>query len=391
MNPPSRPQRILVRGVNWLGDAVMTTPALLRLREAQPQARILLLTHSKLAGLWTHHPAVDEVIPFQPEESPWTLGRRLHSLGCDTALVLPNSPRSALEVFLARIPRRIGHARRWRSFLLTDPIPPRADEQPMRKRSPDEVRRLIAGTASSHPAGGSVPSPAPRAAHHIHQYLHLAAALGASREPLAPCVAVTGEERAELRHRLNLPAAPAGVPVLGLNAGAEYGPAKRWPAESFLAAAILLQRRLGCHWWIFGGPSDVILAEGITAGIRAAQSGPPGPAAAVTCLAGRTSLRELCVALNLCDLVLTNDTGPMHLAAAVGTPVVVPFGSTSPVLTGPGLPGDPRHRFLHSTAPCSPCFQRDCPIDLRCLRGISIEEVARAVERALPAHPSARS
>ena len=96
-------------------------------------------------------------------------------------------------------------------------------------------------------------------------------------------------------------------------------------------------------------------------------------------LAGQTSLRELMSLLKLCRVLLTNDSGPMHVAAALGTPVVVPFGSTSPELTGPGLPGDPRHRLLKSDAPCSPCFLRECPIDFRCMNGISVERVVEAV------------
>jgi heptosyltransferase-2 len=161
----------------------------------------------------------------------------------------------------------------------------------------------------------------------------------------------------------------------GLNPGAEYGPAKRWPRERFVAAAVELQRRTNCHWWIFGGKTDEPLASGIAAEIVATKSGPPE---SVRCLAGQTSLRELCAALKACDLVLTNDTGPMHVAAAVGTPVVVPFGSTSPELTGPGLPGDPRHRLVKSSTPCSPCFRRECPIDFRCMNGISVQSVVEA-------------
>src|SRR5260370_37489079 len=95
-----------------------------------------------------------------------------------------------------------------------------------------------------------------------------------------------------------------------------------------------------------------------------------------------TGLGELCTGLNLCRVVLTNDSGPMHVAAALGTPVVVPFGSTSPELTGPGLPGDPRQRLLTSDAPCSPCFRRVCPIDFRCMTGISVESVVEAVLQA---------
>src|SRR5205823_10365485 len=114
------PQRILVRGVNWLGDAVMSTPALQRLREAQPQAQITLLTPSKLAGLWPHHPALDSVITFTNNESVFAVARRLRGKHFDTALVLPNSPRSALESFLAGIPDRIGYQQSWRNLFLTD-------------------------------------------------------------------------------------------------------------------------------------------------------------------------------------------------------------------------------------------------------------------------------
>jgi heptosyltransferase-2 len=368
------PRRILVRGVNWLGDAVMTTPALQRLREAHSQAHIALLTQAKLADLWTHHPAIDQVLAMEAEEGPFSVGKRLLALEFDTALVLPNSPRSALEPFLARIPRRIGYARPWRNFLLTQRVAPRPEEIKMHKRSVGEIRALTSGASS---AGLSQPKPPP-AAHHLHQYLHLVAALGAQPEPLPPFIAVTAAELEQAREKFGANPTPAGRgPILGLNVGAEYGPAKRWPRERFIAAAVELQRALSCHCWVFGGPGDVALATGVADALT--KTGP------VQCLAGRTSLRELCTALKLCDILLTNDTGPMHLAAAVGTPVVVPFGSTSPELTGPGLPGDGQHRFLGSAAPCSPCFLRECPIDFRCMTGISVETVVQAVREVLEA------
>src|SRR2546423_12086568 len=116
-SPP--PGRILVRGVNWLGDAVMTTPALKRLRERFPEANITLLTHEKLADLWQEHPTVNGVLTFASGESPWSIGHRVREAGFQTALVLPNSPRSALEAWLARIPHRIGYARAWRNWFLT--------------------------------------------------------------------------------------------------------------------------------------------------------------------------------------------------------------------------------------------------------------------------------
>jgi heptosyltransferase-2 len=169
------------------------------------------------------------------------------------------------------------------------------------------------------------------------------------------------------------------VPLFGLNPGAEYGPAKRWPAEKFIAAAREIQQRTNCTWLIFGGKGDVELAGRIAAEIH-----PPSSILHPQNLAGKTSLRELMALLKLCRVLLTNDTGPMHVAAALGTPVVVPFGSTSPELTGPGLPGDSRHRLLKSEAPCSPCFLRECPIDFRCMNGISERLVIEAVLEILP-------
>src|ERR1051325_4045958 len=119
METPRPPRRILVRSTNWLGDAGISTPALTRLREQFSDAHITLLTHEKLADLWQHHPAVNETISFRAGESLFSVGRKLRAGKYDLALVLPNSPRSALEVWLARIPQRIGYARPWRNWLLT--------------------------------------------------------------------------------------------------------------------------------------------------------------------------------------------------------------------------------------------------------------------------------
>src|SRR5262249_11278124 len=140
---------------------------------------------------------------------------------------------------------------------------------------------------------------------------------------------------------------------LGLNAGAEYGPAKRWPAENFTAAAIAISRATKSSWLVFGGAADRELASRIAAEINSAC---PSESRAIN-TAGETTLRELCAGLALCSIVLTNDSGPMHLAAAVGCRVVVPFGSTSPELTAPGLPGSERHTILRAAGvPCAPCF-----------------------------------
>ena len=375
MSAPFHPRRLVVRSVNWIGDAVMTTPALLRLREALPDTHITLLTHEKLAGVWPGHPAVNEVITFAPKEGVFSIARRLREKNFDTALVLPNSIRTGLEVRLAGIPRRIGYAGSWRNWLLTDAVPWRADVAKMRKRSVEEVRRLV--TDAAH-AGAETGAP-PAASHHIFHYLHLAAALGAKAEPLAPFIAVTGAEVAAVKAKFSL---PDGL-LIGLNAGAEYGPAKRWPSDRFIAAAKELRKRLNCGFVIFGGPADKALAAEIAVAIGAVPSSIQHPASSIVAnLAGRTSLRELCAALRACRVVLTNDTGPMHIAAAVGARAVGLFGSTSIELTGPGLSGDARHILLRGDAPCAPCFLRECPIDFRCMKSLTVERVVEAVQQA---------
>ncbi len=363
------PRRIVVRGVNWLGDAVMTTPALMRLREHFPGAHISILTAAKLQDIWRNHPAVNDVIAFNANENVFSIGRRLRAGQFDLALIFPNSPRSALESFFARIPQRIGFARSWRNVFLTNAVPARPGAVKMRKRSPQEIKALITaapdGVAESISVRGI-----PAEAHQIYEYLHLVGFLGANATPLPPQLRVTEEEVAGLRKKFGLE--KVSQPIFGLNPGAEYGPAKRWPAERFIAAAREIQNRTGCTWLVLGGKGDLKLAEEIYASLKTVSS-------SIYNLAGRTTLRELCAVLKLCEVVLTNDTGPMHLAAAVGSRVVVPFGSTSPELTGPGMPGDPSHHLLKSSAPCSPCFLRECPIDFRCMKGIAADSVVAAV------------
>lgn len=355
-----RPPRIVVRGVNWLGDAVMATPALLRLREALPAAHIAVLSPAKLAGLWPGHPAVDSVEEFTAADTVWTVARRLRALRFDAAVIFPNSPRSALEMWLARIPLRIGLARPWRCWLLTHALAPRAGHVEMRKRSVSEIRRLTAeaGVPSAKRNSDS-------RAHHLHQYLHLVAVLGANPIPLPPQIFVSEAETDDLRKRIGV----AGKPVLGLAPGAEFGPAKRWPADRFVKVAQTVLRQIDCRILVFGGQGDLAVADQILQAL---------PEGSVVNLAGATTLRELCAALRICRVVVANDTGPMHLAAAVGAPVVALFGSTSPALTAPGLPGDPRHYLCGNAAPCAPCFRRECPIDLRCLNAIAPDEVAAA-------------
>lgn len=355
-------EKILVRGVNWLGDAVMTTPALQRLRAAKPAARITLLTPEKLAGLWPGHPSVDATLTFNDHESVFSVAKRLRAERFDSAIVFPNSPRSALEVFLARIPRRVGYARGGRSFLLTDALPLRAGAVKMHKRSGAEIQQRIAANIPRETF--------PAEAHHVHDYLQLVAALGANPAPLPPLLHVSAEEVSAARSKFQL---DGPGPLFALNPGAEYGAAKRWPAERFVEAAVQLHQRVTCRWVVLGGRADVELSEGITRQINAATG-----TVTATSVAGKTSLRELCAVLKACALVITNDTGPMHVAAALGVPVVAPFGSTSPELTGPQSAPGLSHALLRGEAACAPCFLRECPVDFRCLKSIAAPPVVEA-------------
>jgi heptosyltransferase-2 len=357
----------------------MTTPALERLREARPRSHITLLTHEKLVDLWRHLPALDAVLTFADRESLWRVGRRLRVRSFQTGLLFPNSPRSALELWLAGVPERIGYAQRGRAFLLSKGITRPSSGSLMRKRSIREIRQSL-----QFPSGVSQRSFSIRN-HHIHDYLNLVAALGGNPEPIPPRLVVTPAEVDDFRRKFGIfPSHKGHAPVFGLNPGAEYGPAKRWPKERFIETAVQVQRQTDCCWLVFGGKADLTLAGEIAAEIehrvRQRSNRPENPKLpSVLNLSGATNLRELCAGLKLCRVLLTNDTGPMHVAAALETPVVVPFGSTSPELTGPGLPGDPRHQLLKSNAACAPCFLRACPIDFRCMHGITINRVVEAV------------
>lgn len=374
---PSAPREILVRGVNWLGDAVMTVPALFCLRQSFPQARITLLTPVKLGQLWEHHPAVDSVLTFTPGENPLRVASRLRAGRFDLALVLPNSPRSALETWLAGIPQRVGYARAWRNWFLTQSVPRRAEAVPMRKRSVREIRRLLSDNASSREPVGTMPT----GAHQIFDHIHLATAVGAKSALCAPKLVVTPQESETVAAKFGV--VNTAGPLLGLNPGAEYGPAKRWPAERFIAAAEALQTQAKANWLIFGGLGDTPLAASIQTALNRDAQKTQATGFALKNLCGKTTLRELMALLTRCRVMLTNDTGPMHLAAALGTPVVALFGSTDSQLTGPGLPSDTGHRLLQSRPLCAPCFRRTCPVDFRCMTGISVERVVQEVLQLL--------
>lgn len=362
--------RIVVRGVNWLGDAIMTLPALTRLRERFPEARITMVSREKLADVWAGQPWIDEVLTIPSRQGVFATAKAIRIRRADMAVIFPNSLRTALEMWFARIPIRVGRDQAVRRWMLTHSVAVDAKLFAMPKRSVVEIQSLLKAGA---------PSEAPRAArrHHVHQYLELVKAVGARGEACPPRLVVSREAVEKAAARFGLPPKGGGQSkLIGVNPGAEYGPAKRWPLERFSEAARQIAATRPVDVLVFGGPSDRPAADRLVEMLTRKPAKGLGTARAV---AGETSLGELASLASRCDVFLSNDSGPMHVAAAVGTRVVGVFGSTSPELTGPGLADEKAHRLLRRPPACAPCFLRQCPVDTRCLAAISVDQVSAAV------------
>lgn len=331
-----RLRSILVRGPNWLGDAVLTLPTLANLRRSFPAARISLLVRPWVSDLFQASPFIDDllVIPSR-NQFAWavtTLRRRRFEL----AILLPNSFRAALISALAGITHRIGYVTGGRGPLLTV----------------------------------GVCTPGKRLLHGVDTYLGLLRAFrwDAWEQPTGLTFPPAGDAEAE--GLLAAAGLRPGASFIGINPGGAYGSAKRWPAERFAEAADLLSDRVGTIALLFGSPKEAPVTRAIRERMRRA----------AVDLGGRTSLSTLASLLRRCRLLLTNDTGAMHLAATLNVPCVAIFGPTDPRLTGPLGSG---HRNLHQPPPCSPCRYRDCPIDHRCMRAIGVKEVVAAAEALL--------
>jgi heptosyltransferase-2 len=321
-----KPFRILIRSSNWLGDAAMSVPAVRAIKAGRPDGHVTIATPEKLAAMWKIVPAVDEVISFSGK-SVLAAVRALRRAGdFDVAILFPNSFRSALEVFLARIPRRVGFGGHGRGWLL--------NQCPLA-------------------------TPARGIAHQIYRFLELASTVGADVKLDFPA-ARPAENRSEMR--------------FGLCPGAEYGPTKRWLPERFIEVAAQIATEFRARWILFGSAADRDVGATIA------------DALGDQCVnqIGQTSLEQLIGQLRECDLLLTNDTGTMHLAALLRVPTVSIFGSTEPRKTGPLGAG---HRILRHHVECSPCFLRECPIDFRCMHAVTSAEVITTI-RHLMTRPS---
>jgi heptosyltransferase-2 len=316
---------LVVRSPNWLGDAVMALPAVRNLKTLLGNDPLTVAAPEKLAALWQACPFVDRVIPLPEPRNIRAVSAQLREGKFGTAVLLPNSPRSALEAFLARIPKRFGYARGFRGLLLTRTVP--------------------------------VPPRDPLRLHQKFYYLDLVATLGGPGDDSLP----------KLRHGYR--AALDSPPLVALCPGAEYGPAKRWPLENYVAVAQQLAEKWAARLVILGAPGDAAIAAELAAQVPGAEN-----------RAGQTSLADFMTVLESSRLVICNDSGAMHLASALGVPTVAIFGSTEPALTGPL---GSRTTVLRHHVPCSPCFRRECPIDFACMHSIKPDRVIDAADKLL--------
>ena len=326
---------LLVRATNWLGDTVMSLPGVHALRQLLPEpCGLFVACRAGLAPIWEAAPWVDDVIPIHDSRLRGPAARHVRKLVPGVGVVLPNSFGSAWDLVGLDLPVRVGRGGRGRSLLLSHVLP-----------------------AWEHSAATGC--------HQVSHHLEIAAALGAARLDAAmPPLAIDGE--AEVLRDLGL-GGEGSAPLVLLAPGAAYGPAKQWPPASFREVA---------RWWTArGGRVGVVGSAGERDIAREVGQDIPG---AVN-LAGRTNLRQLMVAFRAAGAVVTNDSGSMHLAAALGAQGVAVFGSTDPAATGPlGT----RWVVLQEPVDCSPCFARTCrrpEADYACLTGIAPETVCDAL------------
>ena len=342
---PQGLRKILIRSTNWIGDAIMTTPAVRTIRQNFPGTEITLLALPWVADVFRASPRVDRILSYERTgrhaglQGKFTLAAELRREHFDAAILLQNAFEAAFITLLAGIPIRAGYTTDGRGLLLTHGV-----------RRAAEIKKL----------------------HQVHYYQEMVRGLGCvpGADDLELVVPREGDAWATefLRE-----AAANGREIIGLNPGASYGPAKRWPAEKFAALARELNR----------SPDSLLLLFGTSADQQAAAEikGACPDKDRVMDLTGRTTLAQAMGLISRCHAFVTNDSGLMHVAAALATPTVAIFGSTNPVTTGPF---SVKSSVVRSDLACSPCLETHCPKrHFLCMENISVDDVLHGVRHHL--------
>ncbi|HEY6119292.1 MAG TPA: lipopolysaccharide heptosyltransferase II [Pyrinomonadaceae bacterium] len=330
-------RRVLVRGTNWVGDAVMTVPALRELRRLLPAAHITLATRTWAKGLFANAEFIDDLLTFESGGLLAT-GRQISQWRArkfDLALLFPNSFESALVAAVARVPIRIGYSTESRGFLLTNPVP-------------------LPEWRSSR--------------HEVYYYLRLVDELGRllnlSKIGVAPdtSLQVSPVRTSQAIELLRAKGVNSGHAVIAFCPGSINSRAKRWPAERYAELGDRLIEQLDATVLLIGSAAELDVSVEVSTRMKHKP----------VMLTGQTQLDELVALLTQVDLLITNDTGPAHIAAALRRPTLVIFGPTNPLTT---RPFSTSAEIMREPPDCAPCMLRDCPIDHRCMTAISPDQV----------------
>lgn len=336
------PKNIIVRMPNWLGDLVMATPVLKDLRDRWPEAKITAMCQNGVGNILVGNPYIDEILNFK-RPNGWI--HRIFHGGVveplkqghyDLGILLTNSFSSAWFFWRGQVKNRVGYATHQRSLLLNYPVP-----------FPENKEKQ----------------------HLVITYKMLLTPLGIPLSDTSPELFITSEEKKEIQDSLVHFGVTKDSITVGINPGAAYGSAKCWLPERFKEVAKKLTE----------DPRVVVLFVGDKSGAPMINEICDGLSERVINLAGKTTLRELIGFIQASQVFLTNDSGPMHIASALGVPLVALFGSTSDITTGPYKGGI----VIHKRAACSPCYRRECPIDFRCMTEISVGEVVQAIRKLM--------
>jgi heptosyltransferase II len=340
--------KILIRGTNWIGDAILTLPAVAAIRATYPQAHIAVLVKPWVADIYELFSAVDEIIiyenKFDTTAGVFRLARVLKGKKFDAAILLQNAIEAAIIVLAAGIPLRAGYDSDARGLLLTH-----------RVHCTEEIRKV----------------------HQIDYYLEMVKALG--------CVPVDREMHLEskinpldVQDSLRKFIPETKKTVIGIAPGATYGPAKRWFPDRFAEVADKLNEHFSSQGILLGGKADWEVAQEVQ---KLALT-------KLINLAGKTTLREAIYLISQCRLFISNDSGLMHIAGALNIPTIALFGSTNPATTSPA--GN-KSTIVRREVSCSPCLKEKCPTDFRCMRLISVEDVFKAAQNLMRLAENERS
>ena len=347
---PNNPRKILIRSTNWIGDAVMTTPAVRTIRENFPDSEISILVLPWVSDIFRFSPRIDTIITYDKKgrhqglAGKWRLARELRAQNFDCAILLQNAFEAALIATLARIPCRGGYTTDARGLLLSHGVRKNAD---IHKK------------------------------HQVYYYQEMVQGLGLQTgdNALELCIPHSLQQTTKEQLSSATSGSIEATPLIGFNPGAAYGPAKRWPAQKYADLAHIICSNSDAYIAVFGTAADNEAAQCIKQNV-------PDPSKVLD-YTGKTNLVEAMALIEQCNVFVTNDSGLMHVAAALKVPLAAIFGSTDHIATGPFSDNS---IIIRKPLPCSPCKQTHCPEKhFRCLQQITTEEVFTAVTNLLHA------